>query len=121
MPRDARHFPTLPGRLLFACLLLVAGSLALSGPDRAMSADSSLSAPCGVGTDDPCAVGDASALLAETSAEAVSMPAESEGDDTGTAAFSPLSASPALDTRATYTDVAPSRHIRHPRRGPPVA
>lgn len=123
MPRDARPFPTLPGRLLFACLLLVAGSvlLALSGADHATSAGSSLSALCGVGTDESGTIGDTSALLAETSAEALSMPAESEGDDTGSAAFSPLPASRALDGRAIYTDVAPSRHIRHPGRGPPAA
>ena len=123
MLRDARPFPTLPGRLLFACLLLVAGSvlLALSGADHATSAGSSLSAPCDVGTDESGTIGDTSALLAETSAEALPMPAESEGDDTGTATFSPLPASRALDSRAIYTDVAPSRHIRHPGRGPPVA
>ena len=125
MLRDARPFPTLPGRLLFACLLLVAGSvlLALSGADHATSAGSSLPAPRGVGTDESGAIGDTSALLAKTSAEALSMPAESEGegDDTGTATFSPLPASRALDSRAIYTDVAPSRHIRHPGRGPPAA
>ena len=123
MPRDARPFPTLPGRLLFACLLLVAGSLlpAFIGADHATSAGPSLSVQCGAGTDDPGAIGDTSALLTETSAEGLCMPAESEGDDAGTDALSPPSASRALDTRTTYTDVAPSRHIRHPGRGPPVA
>ena len=123
MPRDARHFPTLPGRLLFACLLTVAVSLllALSGADHATSAGSSLSAQSGGGTDESGAIGDTSALLAETSAEALSMPAESEGDDAGTAAFSPPAALRAPDTGATYAEVTPSRHIRHPGRGPPAA
>jgi hypothetical protein len=121
--RDARPFPSLPGRLLFACLLLVAGSvlLAFSAADPATSAGSPLSAPCGIGTGDRGAIDDTSPLLTETSTEALSMPAESEGDEAGTAAFSPPVALRAPDTAATYAEVTPSRHIRHPGRGPPAA
>ena len=122
MLSDASSIMTAFARLVLACLLVIMGCAALASTGifpPAGSSDTSLHRDAGIHSRDELRY--ASASLAEQATEGLSVPAESEGDDAGAHAHSARAGSRAHDATASHSNSAPSRHIRHPGRGPPVA
>jgi hypothetical protein len=121
--RDASSIMTAFARLVLACLLVIMGSAALAStgifPPAGSSSDMLLHRDAGIHSRDELRY--ASASLAEQATEGLSVPAESEGDDAGARAHSARAGSRAHDAAAGHSNSAPSRHIRHPGRGPPAA
>lgn len=122
MLRDASSIMTAFACLVLACLLVIMGGAALASTGifpPAGSSDTSLHRDAGISSPDELRYGSAS--QAEQATEGLSVPAESEGDDAGARAHSARAGSRAHDAAAGHSNSAPSRHIRHPGRGPPAA
>jgi hypothetical protein len=120
--RDASSIMTAFACLVLACLLVIMGGAALASTGifpPAGSSDTSLHRDAGISSPDELRYGSAS--QAEQATEGLSVPAESEGDDAGARAHSARAGSRAHDAAAGHSNSAPSRHIRHPGRGPPAA
>lgn len=122
MLRDFHPFTSVFAGLLMACLfVIVGGSTCCSVSDEgerttwalALSQHDNLAAERDVADTVPA--------QAERPAESLPMPAESEGDDAGLAATLAPPGPQARVVVAPHVDVARSRAIRHPGRGPPTA
>lgn len=123
MLRYTAPFTSVFAGLLLACLLVIVGSAAqdvTGGGERAPN-PSSLTSHNADPADPLADVPEAAATLAEQSVESLSLPAESAGDETVSAATSAQESARAHTVVHRHTDLAPSRDIRHSGRGPPTA
>lgn len=123
MLRDTVPFTSVFASVLLACVLVIVGSASqgFTGTGERTGTPSSLPSHNDDLVDLLGDVLETAAALAEQSTESLPMPAESEGDEAAIAAALAPGSSQAHAVVDRHTDVAPSRDIRHPGRGPPAA